>query len=39
MFNDEDNVQDQRDYCDREKKVDWQGSEHTMCKFCGLGDK
>ena len=36
---DNDNHQDQRDYCDREQREDWLGTEHTMCKFCGLGDK
>jgi len=31
--------QDQLEYCDREQREDWLGGEHTMCKFCGLGDK
>ena len=30
----DDDVQDKDDYCDGERKSDYLGADHTMCKYC-----
>ena len=29
-----DNVQDKQEYCDDDRKSDYLGADHTMCKYC-----
>ena len=30
----DDNVQDKEDYCDDDRKSEYLGADHTMCKYC-----
>ena len=30
----DDDMQDKEDYCDNDRKSDYLGADHTMCKYC-----